>query len=252
MDQIFHEGVAHHQAGRLAEAERCYRLVLSQQPGHVDARQLLGVIAHQAGRNDVAIQLISEAIAINPNVGAFHNNLAPPSRPWAIWMRQRRRYRRALALTPKSPDAPLNLVRVLWRQGKVATAAQAGWAAMDGGHDAAPLVIDIIVALNKEFRFDESIPLAQAAVQKRPDDARLVVALGNTLHAAGQLRKLEQYDRATELLPDAGEAHWNKALLLLTMGDYPQGWKEYEWRCAVRDFPISGRTSHSRPGTDPI
>jgi Flp pilus assembly protein TadD len=40
----FNQGVALHQEGRLAEAERIYGEVLRQQPNHFDALHLLGVL----------------------------------------------------------------------------------------------------------------------------------------------------------------------------------------------------------------
>jgi tetratricopeptide (TPR) repeat protein len=41
---------------------------------------------------------------------------------------------------------------------------------------------------------------------------------------------LESFDRALALKPDLAEAHWNKALLLLELGDFARGLPEYEWR----------------------
>jgi hypothetical protein len=75
------EGLAFHRAGRLAEAEAVYRRILAQQPGNRDALHLLGVIASQVGRHDVAVELIRKAIdnlppdRINSSLGEAHNNL---------------------------------------------------------------------------------------------------------------------------------------------------------------------------------
>ena len=55
------EAIAHHQAGRLAEAEALYRKVLATTPDHPSALHMLGVLAAQVGRNDVAVELISKA-----------------------------------------------------------------------------------------------------------------------------------------------------------------------------------------------
>src|SRR5260221_11143689 len=38
------------------------------------------------------------------------------------------------------------------------------------------------------------------------------------------------YNRALALQPDNANVHFNNALSLLTIGDYPRGLAEYEWR----------------------
>jgi len=238
VNQLLQHGVAHHQAGRLAEAEKCYRQILARQPGHVDALQLMGVIAHQAARHDLAIDWIGQAIAVNSNVAAFHNNLGEAHRAAGNLDRAIACYRRAIALERMSPDARTNLIRTLVQQQNQAEALKEIWAALDLGQDVVQLLIEIIAALAGEFQFDEAIALTRTALAKRPRDARLLVVLGNTLHAAARLgESLNAYDEALEILPDSAEAHWNKALLLLTLGDYLSGWKEYEWRWRCPNFP---------------
>ncbi len=55
----------YHQAGQLAEAESRYRKILAIDQNHIDSLHLLGVIAHQVGHNDLALDLIGKAIALN-------------------------------------------------------------------------------------------------------------------------------------------------------------------------------------------
>ena len=50
--------VQSHRAGNLAHAEQIYRRILSGDPCHCDALHLLGVIAHQQGKNERALTLI--------------------------------------------------------------------------------------------------------------------------------------------------------------------------------------------------
>src|SRR5436190_23701850 len=80
VQQAFELAIQHHQAGRLAEAEGIYRQILAAHPEHADALHLLGVIAHQIGRNDVAVSLIQQAISLTPNIAAFHSNLGEAHR----------------------------------------------------------------------------------------------------------------------------------------------------------------------------
>ena len=64
---LFTEAVQHHQAGRLSEAERLYRQILAVEPRHGDTLHMLGVLAHQVGRLDIAFDLIGQSITLKPN-----------------------------------------------------------------------------------------------------------------------------------------------------------------------------------------
>ena len=55
------QALEHHQAGRLQQAEVIYHQILTQEPNHQDALHLLGLIALQAGRHEVAVELIERA-----------------------------------------------------------------------------------------------------------------------------------------------------------------------------------------------
>jgi tetratricopeptide (TPR) repeat protein len=60
--QAFDWGLAHHRAGRLAEAETSYREVLAAEPNHLRALHLFGLLYHQVGRLDMAAELLHRAI----------------------------------------------------------------------------------------------------------------------------------------------------------------------------------------------
>src|SRR5471032_179335 len=68
-------GLEHHRAGRLSQAEAIYRKILQVTPNHSDALSLLGAIAHQAGKRELAVELIGKAISANPGVANYHNQL---------------------------------------------------------------------------------------------------------------------------------------------------------------------------------
>ena len=68
------DAFALHQQGQFGQAESIYRQLLDIDPTNADVLHLLGVIAHQTGHHQGAIDLIGDAIAINPNVSSFHSN----------------------------------------------------------------------------------------------------------------------------------------------------------------------------------
>jgi Flp pilus assembly protein TadD len=72
---LFGAGMKCHQAGRLADAEAYYRRVLTVEPNHADALNMLGVVAQQVGRSEFAIELIRQAIRSNGSKPAYFYNL---------------------------------------------------------------------------------------------------------------------------------------------------------------------------------
>ncbi len=62
IQQAIDLGVQHHTAGRLPQAETIYQQILQSSPKQPIALHLLGVIAHQVGKNDVAVDLIARAL----------------------------------------------------------------------------------------------------------------------------------------------------------------------------------------------
>src|SRR5579863_8089503 len=69
------DAVAHHQAGRLDEAERLYEEVLRVAPSTADAWQFLGLISLSRGDGVAAVERIRRAIALNPHASVYHFNL---------------------------------------------------------------------------------------------------------------------------------------------------------------------------------
>jgi 2-polyprenyl-3-methyl-5-hydroxy-6-metoxy-1,4-benzoquinol methylase len=77
-------GWAHHQAGQLTEAENCYRKLLAIDPNHFAGLHLLGIVAQQVGRSDLAARLIGKAIAWHDPNPAFHDTGTPQPSKAAI------------------------------------------------------------------------------------------------------------------------------------------------------------------------
>ena len=95
--------------GRLQESEHLLQQILQQQPDHAFALHLLGVIAHQVGKQVLSTELIQKAIRFNGNVALFHANLSEI-------LRQQKRLdeavahgERAVALEPRMAMAHSNL-----------------------------------------------------------------------------------------------------------------------------------------------
>ena len=75
IQQAIDLGVQHHNAGDLTKAEGIYKQILQSDPDQPVALHLLGVIAHQVGKNDTAVDLIARALALKPDYAEAHSNL---------------------------------------------------------------------------------------------------------------------------------------------------------------------------------
>lgn len=73
-DQLM-KGFGLQQAGRLDDAERLYRLVLSTSPDNVHALNLLGVLCVNSARPQEALPLIEHAGKIDPRDADTWSNL---------------------------------------------------------------------------------------------------------------------------------------------------------------------------------
>ena len=74
--ELLAAGIEHHRAGRLAEAEACYRRVLAAQPSHFEAYSNLGAALRGQGKVDEAVAAYRQAIGIRPEL------LSRSLQPW--------------------------------------------------------------------------------------------------------------------------------------------------------------------------
>ena len=97
----------------------------------------------------------------------------------------------------------------------------------------------MLIELN---RLDDALAAYDRALAIDPGNAFALVNRGNALRYLGRADEaLESFDAAIRHAPDFAEAHWNKAVLQLSHGDFAHGLPEYEWRWrrgieAPRDF----------------
>lgn len=186
-------GLDHHKAGRLAQAESIYQNVLQHQPDQPDALHLLGVLRHQQGRLDVAVALISRAIALAPTA-VMHCKLAAVHQQRGNLELAVSSYQAALRLDPKNANGHLQLAELLKQMGR--------WEAA-GGH-------------------------ARQALALQPDSAQALGVLGNVLRAQGDpSAAIACYDQALELQPDCTPAHLNRGNALVALGRYEEALASY-------------------------
>ncbi|CAN5342665.1 hypothetical protein BH10PSE11_BH10PSE11_26850 [soil metagenome] len=145
-DTLFRQAMAHHQAGRLRDAESNYRDVLAANPRHTGALSYLGLLAHQSGHSEAAIDLLRKAIASDKRNPESHYNLARVLSDCGRDDEAITHNRKVLEIDPNFPGAHNNLGALLLLHGRPAEALAA---AVDGlrREDTAGLKSTFVMAL---------------------------------------------------------------------------------------------------------
>ncbi len=169
-------GVVHHRAGRLAQAEKIYRQVLSNRPDQAEALHLLGILSVQTEKLDEAIKSIRRAVTVCPNNAVYCNDLANVLNSAGQVDQAIEFYRRAIQLKPDLAEVHANLGLVL----------------------------------EKNRQLDEAIACFREAVRVKPAYADAHMFLGNALTTKEQFADASVcYREAIRLKPDFAEAHKN-------------------------------------------
>jgi tetratricopeptide (TPR) repeat protein len=199
------EALALHQAGRLADAEKIYNLILAREPDHFDCLHLLGVISHQRGHHTEAVRQIDFALKRSPN-----NILALNNR--GIALNELKRFEEALASYDRALAVQPDYAEALSNRG---------------------------VALLALKRFDEALASCDRALALRPDYAEALLNRGNTLRELKRFAEaLANYDRALARRPNYAEALSNRGNALKDLKRFEEALASYDRALAVRsDLP---------------
>ena len=217
----FQLAIQHHQAGRLAEAEAFYRQILSRVPNHPDALHLMGVLAGQAGRADVAVDLIGRAIAINPRTADYYCNLGEIYRRSGRLDEAISSFRRAIELRPDYVMAYSNLGVALRDAQKPNEAIEAFRRAIELGGNFAELYGNLGNALRDNGQLDAAIAAYEQAIVLKPNYAMGFNNLGVALRDKKRLPEAAAaIRRAIELEPNDTETHYNLGGILMEAREF--------------------------------
>ena len=205
--------IEHHQSGRFPQAEVIYRQILQVEPNHSDALHLLGMIAHQVGKTELAVEFIDKAIAANPSISIYYNNLGRALHDAGRFDDAVSSYRKALVLKPDFAEAHSNLGAVLRDQGKFDEAVANYRQALSLNPDLAVTHGNLGNALKEQGKIDEAIASYHKALALKPDYYEAHSNLGNALKDQGKPgASVASYRKALSLRPDAAMAHSNYLL----------------------------------------
>jgi protein O-GlcNAc transferase len=246
--------VRHHRAGNLPEAEQLYRRILEEDPQQVDALHLLGLLAHQRGRHDVAVQHISAALRLRPDFAEAHNNLGLALKAQGRLDEAVAAYRQALHLNPGFAEAHNNMGAALVQRGKLEEAIAAYQQALCLKPEYAKAHNNIGNALRLQGRHEEAVAAFRQALRLQPGLAEVYSNLGVVLFDQGRLEEAAAaHQEALRLKPDYAEAYNNLGNALRWQARHEEAVAAYRQALHLKPDYAEAHSSllfalHYRPG----
>ena len=228
IEQKLQEAIVFHQSGQLQRAEQIYQQVLQISPRNADALNLLGFLAYQVGRCEVAANLIAKAIEVDSKQYIFFINLGLVRQEQGELDKSIEAYHKAIEINPDDSDVYNNLGNTLQEQGELDKSIEAYHKAIEINPNDARIYYNLGAAQKKQGKLDNAIQTYQQAIEINPDDAEIYNSLGTTLQKQEKLdQAIQVYHRALEINPNYSEAFYNLGLALQEQGELDQAIQAY-------------------------
>jgi protein O-GlcNAc transferase len=217
-DALVQTGLAHHQAGRFAEAEAAYRKALGHAPGHADARHLVGLVAFQSGRVAESLPDLAAAAAAAPMIAAYQADHALAAMSLGRLPEAGAALRRALGAEPANANAwsMFGMLGQSTRDYAASVNRVRRNAAIEAASPAAQVALGTLLAAVRDPRgaitaFAKAVALDGSLREPRLKLAGLHQELGEPLEA------LRVYDDGLARDGLSAELHNNRGNLLLAL-----------------------------------
>ncbi len=236
-------GAVSHESGALAEAETCYRRAVALQPERPETHYFLGNVYLTQGKLPEAADCYRNAIKAQPHHIEAHCNLGAVMEQLGEYRSAAQSYGEALRLAPGRAELHYNMGAVLRHLGQLDKAGRHCRRAIELNPNLAEAYNNLANVLDKATCRDEIAALYRQAIKLKPDYAEAHYNLGITLREQGRLHEaINCYRRTIVLAPEHADVHVNLAFAYLLLGDFKNGWEEYQWHwhrpgISPRPFP---------------
>jgi predicted TPR repeat methyltransferase len=184
-----------HRRGHLVEAEILYRKIIDVAPDYADARHFFGVLMHQSGDSDVAVELIHLSNTLNPGQPNYYNNLGNVLVEAGRLAEATEAYEKVVALAPNHADAHNNLGALSKVKGKFAKAAEAYQKAIELNPEHVDAHNNMGKLLSAQGRVKEAVAWYCKAITLMPRHADARKLLGIAYYTLGQTEKAAEVYR---------------------------------------------------------
>ena len=224
-----------HRKGNLAEAAALYRRILAENPRNAEALHLLGVLEFQKKNPVTTIELIGQAIKVDPNNAAFFANIGLAFHELNRFEDAAMMFDRALAIKPDYADALNYRGNTLRRLNRLNEALISYARALSIRPDFAEALNNRGTVLSDLKRFNEALASYDRALSINPDYTEALNNRGVVLGDLGRFDDaLASYDRALAIKADYAEALNNRGNALSELRRFDDALACYDQALTIR------------------
>ena len=216
---------------KITEAIICYTNALQTKPNDPHIHYNLGLCYLKQEAWEEATVHLRKTIALEPQHKRAHFNLA------AIYEKLNKHesaiseYQNAVAIDPQSFEAYHHLGIAFRQLEKLEEAIDAYRKAVALQPKNIHLLMELANALNIANHNHEALEIYEKILEINPNVISALYNFGFTLKKIGNLeRALDVYDHVLAKKADYAPARFRRSTICLALGDFEQGWQEYEWR----------------------
>jgi tetratricopeptide (TPR) repeat protein len=215
----------------------CYRQALQIDPNLVAAWCNLGNAYGEGKRHKAAIDCYQRALESDAGNALLYNNLGRSFLALEAFPQAAAAFEQALAIQTDYTDARINLGNTLRDHGCFSKAQQCYAKALAAEPDNAVARYSRGICFQRKHQYDQAKKCYQAVLRNHPDHYGVHSNMGKLCHDQNEFQTaLSWYEKAIRIDPKRGEARFYRALVLLTLGRFDEGWRAYEARFERRSW----------------
>jgi predicted O-linked N-acetylglucosamine transferase (SPINDLY family) len=246
---LYQQGLAFHRQGLIDKAKQAYQQAIKHNPRHAPALHTLGVLASQANDPTSGLQLIAQALSVEPQNSVFLTNASTA-------LLSLKRYDEALALCEQALATKPDHFSALRNQGVALAGLLRHQEAIDSFDKALninPNFGEIYILRASAFcelkAYSEAVATADRVLALQPDFFEAHMSKANALTAAMRYEQAcEAYDKALALQPEHAMAWFLRAAALERARRYTEAIQSYARAMAIDpQLPfVSGTLLHAK------
>jgi tetratricopeptide (TPR) repeat protein len=230
-DALVARGTTLAQEGNRAEAINLFRQALSLRPDHPRAHHNLGVALAEEKKFNEALECFRAAVRCHPSYAEAHYSVGNTLRELNRDEEAAAAFREAIHYKPDFLDALNNLGVILTRLRRGNEAAIYLKQAVRLKPDFGDAHNNLGLAYVEQGQLAAAEACYEEALRLNPRHAEAHTNLGSAFKEQGRPEEaVAAYELALALEPESVSTRWNRSLAWLQMGNFAQGWPEYEWR----------------------